>query len=69
MKKLLIFLLIPNLIFAELLLEITKGSDNPYRVAIVPFEGSSNGVNNIIKIVKADLIKKIKSNLITVDQT
>ena len=57
MKKLLIFLLIPNLIFAELLLEITKGSDNPYRVAIVPFEGSSNGVNNIIKIVKDDLMR------------
>ena len=57
MKKLLILFLIPNLIFAELLLEITKGSDNPYRIAIIPFESGSNVSNTIIDIIKDDLLR------------
>tara|TARA_B100000900_G_C20595044_1_gene723062 strand:+ start:1308 stop:2582 length:1275 start_codon:yes stop_codon:yes gene_type:complete len=57
MKKLLILFLIPNLIFAELLLEITKGSDNPYRIAIIPFASDSNVSNTIIDIIKDDLLR------------
>ena len=57
MKNILILLLLPNFLFAELLLEITKGSDNPYRIAIVPFEGSDKSVSTMVDIIKADLIR------------
>ena len=57
MKNILILLLLPNFLFAELLLEITKGSDNPYRIAIVPFEGSDKSVSKMVDIIKADLIR------------
>ena len=57
MKKIFIFFLLPNLIFAELLLEITKGSENPYRVAIIPFQSDVSSVNNIVKVVKDDLLR------------
>lgn len=39
MKKILILFLIPQLIFAELILEITQGSDDPYVVALLAFDG------------------------------
>ena len=57
MKKIFIFFLLPNLIFAELLLEITKGSENPYRVAIIPFQSDVSSVNNIVKVIKDDLLR------------
>ena len=57
MKNILILLLLPNFLFAELLLEITKGSDNPYRIAIVPFEGSDKSVSTMVDIIKADLTR------------
>ncbi|MDB4059981.1 Tol-Pal system beta propeller repeat protein TolB [Gammaproteobacteria bacterium] len=57
MKNILILLLLPNFLFAELLLEITKGSDNPYRIAIVPFEGADKSVSTMVDIIKADLIR------------
>ena len=34
-------LLFPTLSYAELFLEITKGSEDPYKVAMFPFEGNS----------------------------
>ena len=57
MKKFLILILLPNLLFAELLLEITKGSENPYRVAIIPFQGANSSVNIIVEVLKSDLIR------------
>ena len=55
MKLFLILFLMPNLLLAELLLEITKGSENPYRIAIIPFQGSSNSVNTIAEVFNNDL--------------
>ena len=52
MKKLLLLLLIPNFIYAELVLEITQGSDNPYSLAVIDFNGPqkiSKKINSIIK--------------------
>jgi hypothetical protein len=46
MKKnflLILLLLIPIMSYAELFLEITKGSEDPYKVAIIPFEGEYKG--------------------------
>ena len=55
MKLFLILSLMPNLLLAELLLEITKGSENPYRIAIIPFQGSSSSVNTIAEVFNSDL--------------
>ncbi len=55
MKLFLILFLMPNLLLAELLLEITKGSENPYRIAIIPFQGSSSSVNTIGEVFNSDL--------------
>jgi len=60
MKKnsLLIFLLlIPIMSYAELFLEITKGSEDPYKVAIIPFEGNTRVSKQLNSIVRNDLIR------------
>jgi TolB protein len=57
MKLFLMLLLMPNLLLAELLLEITKGSENPYRIAIIPFQGSSSSVNTIVEVFNSDLVR------------
>jgi hypothetical protein len=41
-KYLLTLLLVAQPIFSELVLEITKGSDNPYSVALINFNGSNS---------------------------
>ena len=60
MKKnsLLIFLLlIPIMSYGELFLEITKGSEDPYKVAIIPFEGNTRVSKQLNNIVRNDLIR------------
>ena len=54
-----IFILIffPTLCFGELFLEITKGSEDPYRVAMIPFEGNSKLSNELNSIMQNDLIR------------
>ena len=60
MKKnsLLIFLLlIPVMSYGELFLEITKGSEDPYKVAIIPFQGNTRVSTQLNSIVRNDLIR------------
>ena len=60
MKKnflLISLLLIPIMSYAELFLEITKGSEDPYKVAIIPFEGNTRVSNQLNSIVRNDLIR------------
>ena len=57
MKFLKYFLIIPLLLNAELVIEITKGSDNPYRIALIPFQGESGAAKQANEIVKNDLIR------------
>ena len=60
MKKnsLLIFLLlIPIMSYGELFLEITKGSEDPYKVAIIPFEGNTRVSKQLNSILRNDLIR------------
>jgi hypothetical protein len=53
MKKYLItMLLIVQPIISELVLEITKGSDNPYSVALINFKGSKSAIYKVTSIVK-----------------
>lgn len=60
MKKnslLMTLLLIPMMSFGELFLEITKGSEDPYKVAIIPFEGNTRVSKQLFSIMRNDLIR------------
>ena len=51
MKKLLTILIFSSFVSSELVLEITQGTDDPYRVAILPFKGDkklSSDIENIV---------------------
>ena len=50
-------LLMPNMIFGELFLEITKGSEDPYKIAMISFEGDSKISKQLNKIIRNDLIR------------
>ena len=54
-KYILSILLIAQPIFSELVLEITKGSDNPYSLALLNFDGSETKIYEVSNIVKNDL--------------
>ena len=52
MKKIFLLLIFSNSIFSELILEITEGTKDPYRVAILPFKGDkklSSELENILQ--------------------
>ena len=60
MKKnlfLVILLLFPIFTYGELFLEITKGSEDSYRVAMIPFEGNSRVSKQLNDIMRNDLIR------------
>ena len=50
-------LLLPKMIFGELFLEITKGSEDPYKIAMISFEGDSRISKQLNKIMRNDLIR------------
>ena len=51
------FIIIPLFLNAELVIEITKGSDNPYRIALIPFQGEFTFAKEANEIVKNDLLR------------
>ena len=55
MKKILILLIFSNILLSELVLEITQGTEDPYKVAIIPFNGDSSISNTINQIVTNNL--------------
>ena len=55
MKKLFLLILFSNVTISELILEITQGTDDPYRVAIVEFSGDKDISNNVVQILKNNL--------------
>ena len=60
MKKNLVLaaiLLFPTVSYAELFLEITKGSEDPFKVAMIPFEGNSRVSKQLNNIMRNDLIR------------
>jgi TolB protein len=60
MKKnllLISLLLLPIFGYGELFLEITKGSEDPYKVAMIPFEGNSRVSKQLNNIIRNDLIR------------
>ncbi len=54
---LVILLLISTLSYGELFLEITKGSEDPYKVAMIPFEGNARISKQLDSIIRNDLIR------------
>ena len=51
MKKFFILFFLPCFLYAELILEITKGTDDPYKVAIVQFNGEEKLSSEIHGII------------------
>ena len=62
MKKVLFILAFSNMLTSELILEITQGTEDPYRVAILKFEGDQKVSNDIDKIIR-NKTKNIKDDL------
>ena len=63
MKKILFILAFSNTLTSELILEITQGSEDPYRVAILKFEGDEKVSNDIDKIIRNNLKRSGEFNL------
>ena len=65
MKKILFILAFSNILTSELILEITQGTEDPYRVAILKFEGDQKVSNDIDKIIRNNLKRSGEFNLFT----
>ena len=65
MKKILFILAFYNALTSELILEITQGTEDPYRVAILKFEGDQKVSNDIDKIIRNNLKRSGEFNLFT----
>ena len=63
MRKILLILAFSNLLTSELILEITQGTEDPYRVAILKFEGDQKVSNDIDKIIRNNLMRSGEFNL------
>ena len=63
MKKILFILAFSNMLTSELILEITQGTEDPYRVAILKFEGDEKVSNDIDKIIRNNLKRSGEFNL------
>ena len=63
MKKILFILAFSNAVTSELILEITQGTEDPYRVAILKFEGDQKVSNDIDKIIRNNLKRSGEFNL------
>ena len=63
MKKLLLILAFSNLLTSELILEITQGTEDPYRVAVLKFEGDQKVSNDIDQIIRNNLMRSGEFNL------
>ena len=63
MKKILFILAFSNALTSELILEITQGTEDPYRVAILKFDGDQKVSNDIDKIIRNNLKRSGEFNL------
>ena len=63
MKKILFILAFSNALTSELILEITQGTEDPYRVAILKFDGDQKVSNDIDKIIRNNLKRSGECNL------
>ena len=55
MKKIFLILIFSNFLLSELVLEITQGTEDPYRVALLPFNGDEDISSTLNKVIKNNL--------------
>ena len=63
MKKLFLLIYFSSFISSELILEITQGTQDPYRVAVIKFNGDDQISSEIDQIIKNNLIRTGEFNL------
>ena len=57
MKKTFLILIFSNFLLSELVLEITQGTEDPFRVALVPFKGDKEISDTLDKVIQNNLIR------------
>ena len=57
MKKILVLLFFSNFLLSELILEITQGTEDPFRVAIVQFGGNEKIAKKIDEVIQNNLAR------------
>ena len=55
MNRIIFLLIFSNILISELILEVTQGTDDPYKVAIMQFQGNTSISNTINQIVTNNL--------------
>ena len=63
MKKFFLLIYFSSFISSELILEITQGTQDPYRVAVIKFNGDDQISSEIDQIIKNNLIRTGEFNL------
>lgn len=64
MKKIILSLFLISNLYAELVLEITESSENPYKIAVHDFDGAGNLSKIISKVIKDDLLRTGEFNVL-----
>jgi TolB protein len=57
MKKAFLILIFSNFLLSELVLEITQGTEDPYRVTLVPFKGDKEISDTLNDVIQNNLIR------------
>ena len=63
MKKLLLAIIFTNSLMSELVIEITQGTDDPFKVALVQFGGNTEISEELSQIIKVDLKRSGEFNV------
>ena len=63
MKKLLLAIIFTNSLMSELVIEITQGTEDPFKVALVQFGGNVEISEELSQIIKGDLKRSGEFNV------
>ncbi len=63
MNRIIFLLIFSNILISELILEVTQGTDDPYRVALVTFNGDAKIVNEINSVIRNNLMRSGEFNI------
>ena len=63
MKKILLAIIFTNSLMSELVIEITQGTEDPFKVALAQFEGNIDISKELLQIIKGDLIRSGEFNV------
>ena len=63
MIRIIFLLIFSNILISELILEVTQGTDDPYWVALVTFNGDAKIVNEINSVIRNNLIRSGEFNI------